>query len=113
MSPPIPQDPGRRRRPESELAGTPWSSGVPPLSDEELCELALAADPDEPVEPDAMPIAAYLGQVGGLLPGWYMPAPMTRRAARWRRVVVLALVALFVTIEAAGLCSTFGQLVPG
>jgi hypothetical protein len=49
---------------------------------------------------------------GGLLPTWYMPAPMTRVSPKWRTPVVLAIVAAFLSIEAAGLCSTFGQIVP-
>ena len=85
------------------------------ITDEQLTELALAADPDEPMDEDAVPMAVYLGdldQSGGLLPPWYMPAPMARRGSRWRLPVVLVIVAAFVAIEAAGLCSTFGQLVP-
>ncbi len=84
-----------------------------PLTDVELEELALSADPDAPLDEDAVPIAAFLGQGTGLLPEWYMPSPLVRSTARWRVPVVLAIVAAFVVIEALGLCSTFGQLVPG
>ena len=52
------------------------------------------------------------GRTPGLLPAWYMPTPMARVSPRWRLPVVLALVAAFVIIEAFGLCSTFGQIVP-
>ena len=48
----------------------------------------------------------------GLLPAWYMPTPMSRVSPRWRLPVVLALVGVFLVIEAFGLCSTFGQVVP-
>ncbi len=89
----------------------PW--GDVPLSEAELTELALAADSGAPPDPDAVPMAVYLGQHPGLLPAWYMPAPMIRRAGAWRLPVVLTIVAAFVIIEALGLCSTFGQLVPG
>jgi hypothetical protein len=41
-----------------------------------------------------------------------MPTPMARSGSRWRVPVVVAIVAAFVIIEAFGLCSTFGQLVP-
>jgi hypothetical protein len=41
-----------------------------------------------------------------------MPMPMTRFSPRWRTPVVLTVVAAFVAIEAFGLCSTFGQVVP-
>ena len=40
------------------------------------------------------------------------PSPMIRRGKGWRVPVVLVIVAAFVIIEAFGLCSTFGQLVP-
>jgi hypothetical protein len=82
------------------------------FTDAELTELALAADPDAPMDEDAVPLGVYLNQSPGLLPLWYMPAPMVRRGQRWRLPVVLVIVAAFVIIEAFGLCSTFGQLVP-
>ena len=84
-----------------------------PWTEAELTELALAADPDAPLDEDAVPLGLYLGEVSGLLPDWYMPTPMLRRAGAWRVPVVVAIVAAFVIIEALGLCSTFGQLVPG
>ncbi len=92
--------------PSTEEVASPWTEA-------ELTELALAADPGAPVDEDAVPLAVYLGEVSGLLPEWYMPTPMLRRARTWRVPVVLAIVAAFVIIEAVGLCSTFGQLVPG
>jgi hypothetical protein len=99
--------------------GGPNGSAMAPvlggITDEQLTELALAADPDEPMDVDAVPLTVYLGgleESGGLLPQWYMPTPMARRGKRWRLPVVLVIVAAFVAIEAAGLCSTFGQLVP-
>jgi hypothetical protein len=83
------------------------------LTDEELEELALAADPDAPLDDDAVPMASFLGRDVGLLPQWYMPSPVGRSGGRWRAPVVLVIVAAFVVIEALGLCSTFGQVVPG
>jgi hypothetical protein len=83
------------------------------LTDDELCALALADPPGLPPAPDAVPLATYLGDEPGLLPAWYMPTPMIRIRARWRTPVVVAIVAAFVAIEAFGLCSTFGQIVPG
>ncbi len=94
-----------------------WSSptdGVTiedPLTEAELTELALA-DPSEAVADDAVPLSVFLGQGPGLLPAWYMPSPMSRSSSRWRLPVVLVIVAAFLTIEAFGLCSTFGQIVP-
>lgn len=86
----------------------------PAFTEDELAELALAADIDGPLDEDAVPFGVYLGQLPGLLPQWYMPTPMSRqgRGRAWRLPVVLAIVAAFVIIEAFGLCSTFGQLVP-
>ena len=90
-------------------------NGLPPLTEAELTEvtaLALAADPVEVPAADAVPMSAYFGSSCGLLPDWYMPTPMSRINPSWRRPVVLALVGAFVVIEAFGLCSTFGQVVP-
>jgi len=83
-----------------------------PIGEDELTALALAADPIQVPTDDAVPLAAYLAQEPGLLPAWYMPTPMARVSPRWRLPVVLALVAAFLAIEASGLCSTFGQVVP-
>jgi hypothetical protein len=79
-------------------------------SDDELTALALAADPDAPLAPDAVPMAHFLGSPVGALPEWYM-APVTGRpSGRARRAVILAVVGAFLLIEAFGLCSTYGQL---
>jgi hypothetical protein len=82
------------------------------FSEAELTALALAADPNGPIDCDAVPLAQYLGEHAGLLPEWYMPTPMARSGKGWRIPVVVTIVAAFVIIEAFGLCSTFGQLVP-
>ncbi len=82
------------------------------ITEAELTELAMAADVDAPLSDDAVPLAVYLEQAPGLLPQWYMPVPMARRGKGWRAPVVLVLVAAFVIIEAFGLCSTFGQVIP-
>ena len=83
--------------------------------DAELIDLALAADPDAPLHDDAISIFEYLGAQphDGLLPAWYMPAPMTSSRRGWRAAVVLLVIAAFVGIEAAGLCSTYGRVVFG
>jgi hypothetical protein len=81
------------------------------FSEAELTELALM-DVDGTLGDDAVPMSVFLGQSPGLLPQWYMPTPMVRQGSRWRLPVVLVIVAAFVIIEAFGLCSTFGQLVP-
>lgn len=87
---------------------------VQPVTDEELAELAMAADPETAVTDDAVPLSEFLGAdgEGELLPGWYMPAPA--RAGRllqgWRRRMALVIVASFVLINAFGLCSTYGHV---
>ena len=83
------------------------------VTDEELTELALAADPSAPLADDAVPIGVYLGQPAGLLPQWYMPGPLPRTTSRWRPTIVTVVVATLVAIEAAGLCSVFGRIVIG
>ena len=87
------------------------------FTEDELCALALESDPGRLPADDAVPMADYLHSRGadgdpGLLPAWYMPTPMARVSPKWRTPVVLAIVAAFVLIEAFGLCSTFGQIVP-
>jgi hypothetical protein len=80
------------------------------ISDSELTSLALAADPDSPLDPDALPLALYLSQVPSVLPSWYMPQVVARSGNRWRALAVLAIITAFVLIEALGLCNTYGQL---
>jgi hypothetical protein len=82
------------------------------FTEAELTELAMAGDADAPLEDDAVPLSVYLGQDLGLLPQWYMPSPMAHSGKRWRTPVVLVIVAAFIVLEAFGLCSTFGQVVP-
>lgn len=83
----------------------------PEITDEELTELALAADPAAQLSDEAVPIGIYLSQVPSPLPLWYMP-PVVRSAGgrRWKMPIVLAVVAAFVLIEAMGLCNTYGIL---
>jgi hypothetical protein len=80
-----------------------------PLTDEELTALALAADPDQPLDPDAVPLADYLAESFGPLPAWYMAPVMARHSGRRRQVIILAVIGAFLLIEAFGLCSTYGQ----
>jgi len=83
--------------------------GDEPLSDDELTALALAADPDQPLGDDAVPIDLFLRGTAGALPEWYMASPRARLRGRMARSVILAIVASFLLIEAFGLCSTYGQ----
>jgi hypothetical protein len=81
------------------------------ISDEELTALALAADPDQPLDPDAVPLAEYLanGSGSGPLPEWYMAPVMARHSGRRRQAIIVAVIGAFLLIEAFGLCSTYGQ----
>ena len=83
----------------------------PGFTDQELTELALAADPEEPLSEDAIPIGNYLSPIPSPLPLWYMP-PVMRSGGRrrWKTPVVLAVVSAFVLIDAMGLCNTYGIL---
>ena len=89
-------------------------AGPEVVTDDELTELALAADPDAGVADDAVPLGEFLGAGAGseLLPEWYMPAPMggNRVLRGWRRRIVLLIVASFVLLNAYGLCSTYGPV---
>jgi hypothetical protein len=82
------------------------------FTDDELCEQALAADPDAPLGDDAVPFEEFVEpDAVRLLPEWYMPAPMRGGPLLrgWRRRVVLLVIAAFVAITAYGLCNTYGQ----
>ena len=81
------------------------------FTDAELTALALAADPDQPLNSDAVPMNDYLsGQKVGLLPEWYMAPVMTRHIRRVPQLIALIVIGTFLLIEAVGLCSTYGQL---
>ncbi len=87
-----------------------------PVDDDELAELALAADPDTPVAADAVCLWELAGwdRRDPLLPTWYMPAPMPGRSSRgWQRYVIGLIVASFLLINAFGLCSTYGTVAFG
>ena len=78
---------------------------------DELTALALAADPDAPVEPDAVPWS--LGDRGAaLLPEWYMPGTLRADALganrRRRAWVVAGIVLALLIVNGAGLCVTYG-----
>jgi hypothetical protein len=80
-----------------------------PISDEELTALALAADRDAPLAPDALPWRMSVSQLG-LLPEWYMPRPIAAGRGRGTRIVILGVVAGFLVIGAFGMCVTSGFL---
>ncbi|MEO7572868.1 MAG: hypothetical protein ABIX10_10565 [Acidimicrobiales bacterium] len=83
------------------------------VPDDELTAEALAADPDAPMGDDAVSLWSLGADADGdrdLLPGWYMPSPAggASRHSRRRKRVVYLVVAAFLLINAAGLCSTYG-----
>ena len=86
------------------------------VDDAELEAAALAADSEALVPDDAIPFDAWIGtRVAGALPSWYMATPVAPRAlSGWRRIVArlssTLLVLSFLTITAAGLCNTYGDL---
>ncbi len=80
------------------------------ITDDELAELALAADPDAPLPDDAVPMGVHLSRFGAPLPLWYMPPVVRSGGRRWKMPVVLTVVFAFVLIEALGLCNTYGIL---
>ncbi len=98
-------DPSSTTGPAATAAQAEWDG-----TDAELAELALAADPDAPLSPGAVPWRAPSGALGGFLPEWYMPAPTARRRPRSTAVVIAVVVVGFLVIDACGLCITSGFL---
>lgn len=83
--------------------------GTEPVVGDELCELALAADPLAPLADDAVPYGSVLS-TSSLLPEWYMAGATAVSASPWRRRVIIAVVGAFLLVDASGLCSTYGLL---
>ncbi len=77
------------------------------FTDDELADLALAADPDAPIDDDAVPFGQPPAE-GALLPDWYMPVPGSIRRTRPRVVAVVGIIASLVVVNGAGLCVTYG-----
>lgn len=83
------------------------------VTGDELAALALGADPDTPVDDDAVSLHDLLGtERSSLLPEWYMPAPAGHAAPLrgWRRRVVWLVITAFLVITGFGLCNTYGDL---
>jgi len=82
------------------------------ISDDELTELALGADPAEALDDDAVPFTVA-DAFPDLLPAWYMPAPMataSHRGSRRRRVLVGVFVGSLLVLNGLGLCVTSGVI---
>lgn len=74
-----------------------------------MAELALAADPDEQLDPNATAIEGAWGR-SGPLPLWYMPATTVRAHGGGRAVVVGLIVLALLVVVASGFCVTYGVL---
>jgi hypothetical protein len=81
------------------------------FTDAELAVLALASDPDQMPDLDAVALSEFTSDRYSPLPEWYMPAPMVRGQNTWRTAIALSIVVSLMLIEALGLCVTYGQLV--
>jgi hypothetical protein len=79
------------------------------LSDEELAELAMAADPHVQVEDDAVPLRSLGADDSTLLPDWYMPVVQRRASSDWRAAVAVAIAVGLVLINAFAICVTYGS----
>jgi hypothetical protein len=91
------------------------SNNIPPtgdnlLSDDELTEMALLADPGAPLDLDAQPWHFSSGFSSNLLPEWYMPIPMARGRGRGAQIAAVSVVVGMIVVCAFGLCITSGFL---
>ena len=86
------------------------SDGATPLSDEELTAAALSFAPTDVAPPGGIPWRPGANDSPDL-PEWYMPQPMVGGSllTGWRRVVAWVIIASFIAVVTAGLCSTYGQ----
>lgn len=80
------------------------------FTDEELTDLALAADPDQAPDPEAVPFSIYPGSGLGLLPLFYMPPVTATSMRRWWTPVVILIIVAFLAIDVVGLCMTYGVI---
>ncbi|MGH3600728.1 MAG: hypothetical protein ACRDQH_10690 [Pseudonocardiaceae bacterium] len=80
------------------------------ISEAELTELAMSADPTVPLAADAVPLDLHGDESAGFVPSWYMPPVMLRTSKRWHRWAIAAIIVAFITIDMFGLCSTYGPL---
>src|ERR1700744_417202 len=94
----------------SPLDGWAWEGGDDDahISDDELTTLALAADPDPELGPDAIPLSPYRNLPSAPLPLWYMPPITARAAGGWRVPIVASVILGLLLINALGLCITYG-----
>ena len=77
------------------------------ITDEELAELALAADPDAPLDEDAVPFHSMQADTA-LLPQWYMPVDASRVRSDWHGIVAIGIAVGLVLCNAFAICVTNG-----
>ncbi|MDX2379617.1 MAG: hypothetical protein QNM02_07655 [Acidimicrobiia bacterium] len=77
------------------------------VTDEELAALAMAADPDPHIDPDAVPFDSNEGD-RALLPEWYMPMPRGVDQRPSRVFAVAGIIIALLIVNGAGLCVTYG-----
>ncbi|HEV7720394.1 MAG TPA: hypothetical protein VGO60_03885 [Iamia sp.] len=85
------------------------------VDDAELEAEALAAEPIDEVDDDAVSWWDVVAPTDfGLLPSWYMPTASAGagRLIGWKRTLAWTLILMFLAINAAGLCSTYGRVLP-
>jgi len=83
------------------------------ISDEELAQEAMAAnpcDPDasNPFASDAVPFDDGVGDRIQLLPAWYMPAPSSSSATLVQKAAAVVCIGSLLAVTGAGLCTTYG-----
>ena len=80
------------------------------ITDEELTALALGADPDASLDPEAVAWNGTWGAQWNTLPDWYMPSASAIGRGRGTKVVVISIIVGLLVIDAFGLCITSGFL---
>ena len=81
------------------------------FTDAELTILALAADPDQEPDADAVALVDDTSSLYGPLPLWYMPPLRVTKRTPLRTGIIVLIIVSFLLIEALGLSVTYGQLV--
>ncbi len=84
------------------LPGDEWT-------DDELAELAMAAEREPELDDDATPWRPHgASSEGALLPEWYMPVPQAGGRSPGRVFTVALIIGALLIVNGAGLCVTYG-----